>query len=168
MNMAKIEACDARMVLRYDPLSGDIFRTVSIGNSSKVGLLPQTVNDNGYSRTNILGKRYLTHRVVWLLHYGEWPKGQVDHIDGNRQNNKISNLRDVGYTENAQNTHKPKGSNKYMGVTYCKKRNKYASQISIGPRGNAKVKHLGRFDSAEEAHEVYLAAKRVLHPAFSG
>lgn len=58
---------------------------------------------HGYRRIMLDYKMYLAHRIIWLLHYKEWPKGFIDHIDGNPRNNKLENLRDVSHSENMFN-----------------------------------------------------------------
>lgn len=57
----------------------------------------------GYRRIMLDYKMYLAHRIIWLLHYSEWPVNYIDHIDGNPRNNKIENLRDVSHSENMFN-----------------------------------------------------------------
>lgn len=168
--MAKriLTAIEARELCSYDPETGFVSRTISISNSTKPGEVPSRNNGDGYSRITVMGQRHYVHRLVWLLHYGEWPSGQIDHIDGDRSNNRLWNLRDVDHTTNAQNIHVGTSASGLMGATYDKKRKKYCAQLSVGPRGKAKCMHLGRFDTAAEAHEVYLAAKRRHHAGFTG
>ena len=117
--------------------------------------------DNGYLKIRINQKGYRAHRLAWYLMTGDWPKHQIDHIDGNRANNKFSNLRDVTCSVNMQNMKKPSSSNNsgFLGVHFDSARQKYTSRLTI----NGKKLFLGRFDSAEEAYDVYLAAKRKLH-----
>jgi hypothetical protein len=90
---------------------------------------------------------------------GEWPAGEVDHIDGDRTNNKWSNLRDVPRLENAQNKRRANANNRtgLLGVSPDKKR--FRAVITA----NGKRKTVGAFSSAEEAHDAYLAEKRRLH-----
>ncbi|MDD0156969.1 HNH endonuclease signature motif containing protein, partial [Shigella flexneri] len=67
-----------------------------------VGKVAGTIS-YGYNAINIDGVRYFAHRLAWLYVYGEWPKQEIDHIDRNRRNNAISNLRDVSRVVNALN-----------------------------------------------------------------
>ncbi len=77
--------------------------------------------DNTYRSIQIKGKSYREHRVIWLYVYGEWPKGCIDHIDGNRSNNRVSNLRDVSYLENQKNRKLNANNSSGMpGVTWNK------------------------------------------------
>ena len=91
---------------------------------------------------------------------GEWPKGHVDHINGDKLDNRLENLRDVPPATNFRN----RGANRnnttgFKGVTYDKRRKKFLAQLKVDRRHV----YVGRFDTAEEAHAAYLAAvtKRV-------
>lgn len=158
-----ISASRARDVFAYDCVTGIVTRKVG----GQVGPVLGRDNGNGYARVTLNGQRIYLHRLVWVLHYGKWPEGQVDHIDGNRSNNAISNLRDVDHTANAQNIHVAKSSSGtgILGVGWDKSRNLYIARISVGPRGKAKHKHLGRHKTADEAQAAYLRAKAKYHPA---
>jgi hypothetical protein len=97
--------------------------------------------------------KILGHRLAWFLHYGALPINQVDHIDGNKINNKIENLRDVTTQQNQWNHTKAKG------YSLNKKINKFQSRIKI----NGKLKHIGYFDTEQEARNAYLKAKETHH-----
>lgn len=113
----------------------------------------------GYRRIVIDGRAYFAHRLVWLWTYGGWPSGIIDHIDGNKLNCRIENLRDTTINVNAQNRRRPHkdGSSGFLGVS----EHKGKWQASI--RAKNKLVYLGRFNSPEQAHEAYLCAKRKLH-----
>jgi len=160
MGYRDITAAQARAVFSYDPMTGIVSRRVK----STRGEAGPVSNDNGdgYSRVVFAGCRVYLHRLVWLLHYGEWPKGQIDHIDGNRLNNAITNLRDVPHEINAQNEHRARKNNHstgVLGVSYVPSRKKYEANITVSGQ---KV-HLGRFDTVERAQIAYLTAKRAYH-----
>lgn len=114
----------------------------------------------GYLVTNINGITYLNHRIAWLIYYGEWPD-VIDHIDGNKTNNCLSNLRSGTQSLNTQNT---KAARKHSqtgikGVGFDKRKNCFVSAISV----NRKKIHIGTFKSPQEAHKAYLEYKRALH-----
>lgn len=92
---------------------------------------------------------------------GDWPRGHIDHINGETMDNRWSNLRDVDRYCNLQNQRTAHVDNfcGKLGVTYSKKRNRYSATMTL--RGYRV--YIGSFGSAEEAHEAYLVAKRVLH-----
>lgn len=118
----------------------------------KAGEIALGTVSHGYYRGRIRGKGYQAHRVVWYLTHGYVP-GELDHIDGNRLNNVIENLREVTRAENEHNKLK-------RGYTYNKDKGKYMARIYI----EGKPKHLGYFVTPEDAHKAYLDAKKVLHP----
>lgn len=121
------------------------------------------VKGHGYIEVKILGKNYKCHRLAWLFVHGVFPNGEIDHIDSDKTNNRISNLRDISHALNVQNLTKPRKDNKsgYLGVSWNKKSSKWEAQISK----NKIVHRLGCFDDPSQAHEVYLAAKRKMHEA---
>tara|TARA_R110000823_G_scaffold300892_1_gene421738 strand:+ start:956 stop:1378 length:423 start_codon:yes stop_codon:yes gene_type:complete len=91
---------DLKSTFTYDEDSGEIYR----GNEV-VGC----PDPRGYKRVFRGGKYYYCHRLAWLLHYGEWPTKIIDHIDGDKSNNTISNLRDASYSTNNVNKSSAKG-----------------------------------------------------------
>lgn len=119
---------------------------------------------NGYKKIKLHGIEYRYHRVLWLLTYGEWPEFEIDHIDGDRLNNSISNLRKATPQQNCHNMSIPShNSTGYKGVCYDKSRGKWLSGIKFdGRRIN-----LGRFDCPELASLVYDEAARRLHGKFA-
>jgi hypothetical protein len=119
----------------------------------------------GYIQIGYLKKMYKAHRLVWAIVHGEFPKGQIDHINGNRSDNSLNNLRDVTQQQNAQNKTKMNRLNKsgYVGVCWNKRISKWQAAISF----NKKITYLGVFSSPEDAHFAYLNAKQKLHPIAS-
>ena len=162
-----ISASRAVELFAYDPETGVVSRRFATTAKAAVGPITGRDNGDGYGRVTIDGQRVYLHRLAWLLHHGEWPRAQVDHVDGDRSNNRASNLRDVDHTANAQNVHKARGRVGLLGVSYDSSRQKYTAQISVGPRKSARVIHLGRYSTPEEAHRAYLRAKAKYHPAAS-
>ena len=109
-----------------------------------------SVNGEGYLRVEVAGKSHLVHRLVaraYLANYSE--DLHVDHIDGNKANNNVSNLRMVTQAENNRAYKKPTGSVQYRGVFINKgnKTNPYVAQITV----NGKNKHIGYFPTEEAA-----------------
>jgi hypothetical protein len=104
-------------------------------------------NGRGYLKVSIDNKEHYLHRLAWLYVYGVLPP-LVDHIDRNKGNNKLSNLRVVTNSENLHNRAAPRNSNTGVkGVCYVKERNKYVAYKTQ----NYKRKHLGIFDTLEAA-----------------
>ena len=105
-------------------------------------------------------KKYLAHRLAWLYVYGSFPKGDIDHINGDPADNRISNLRDVSHRTNMENRKGAQANNKLgkLGVS-LDGRGRIRATIQI----DGKQKHLGNFPNTEDAHQAYLTAKRELH-----
>lgn len=116
---------------------------------------------HGYIRLCFGYETYLAHRIAWLLVNGTWPKYHIDHIDGDKTNNAIRNLRDIQHVYNAQNVKSARGCSKtgLLGAWPSTSSCRFVSQIMA----NGTRKHIGTFDSAEDAHQAYLIEKRRLH-----
>jgi hypothetical protein len=149
-------------VLDYCPISGIFKWKCNIGKM-KLGSLAGTYDTRyKYLMIRIDGKRYFAHRLAWFFIYSKWPLDQIDHKDGNRINNRIDNLRDVTVTVNAQNIKGPKKNNMSTGLLGAypfKNTGRFVSYIRYG----GKKVNLGYFDTALEAHEAHMAAKRNKH-----
>ena len=142
----------ARSVVSYDPATGATVN--SVGSMS--------VATSGYLRLVIGRKSYAVHRLVWVIEHGASPDGFIDHINGDRLDNRLSNLRCVTRQGNNQNQRLAQRSNKGSGLlgAYWNKRDKrWQSSICV----DNKNRHLGNFSTAEDAHKAYLTAKRNLH-----
>jgi hypothetical protein len=148
-------------LLHYDPDTGIFINLTQRRGRAKKGAVAGTKNPKGYIIIMIDGKFYYAHRLAWFYFYGEFPEGFLDHKNQNPSNNRICNLRLATTQENAQNISNPRINNKsgFRGVSWYKSTNKWLAHITI----NRKVKHLGYFDTPEEAHEAYLNAKREIH-----
>ena len=107
-------------------------------------------NKNYYLQIGFKYKRYMVHRIIFFIETGEQPDF-IDHIDGNRSNNKFSNLRAVDNRKNQHNTLRQR-QGKLVGCTFNKKLQKWKAQI----KQNHKVKGLGYFNTELEAHERYI------------
>ena len=111
----------------------------------------------GYKRSKIFNKDYSAHRVIWAMVHGEWPKGQIDHKNHARTDNRISNLRVVTNKGNGQNrTLQKNNTSGHTGVQLIKSSGKWNARIVV----DGKQKSLGCFDTAKEAAEVRQAANK--------
>ena len=128
----------------------------------KAGVVAGAKTDGGYLRFRLRGRYYLCHRVVWFFETGEWPSGQIDHINRDTTDNRIGNLRVCNTSENKQKLSAVGiGRSKMLGVKYREGRpSPWVAQINV--RGSRT--YLGAFKSPGEAHEAYVEAKRRLHP----
>lgn len=112
-----------------------------------------TDGGKGYLVGHVFGERLLAHRVVWVLVHGEWPV-EIDHINGNRSDNRLTNLRNVTRAENCKNIKSGKGS---FGVYQDKKTGRWYAQIRV----NGKNKHLGTYATEKEAIDRRKQAEKV-------
>lgn len=116
------------------------------------------VNRGGYRVGIVAGQAYAAHRVAWALHYGGWPDGEIDHINGDRTDNRISNLRDVSCAVNQRN----KGIRKdnasgVSGVHWHKPTQKWHVRIGV----SGKMQHVGYFESYKDAIAARAAANKM-------
>lgn len=104
----------------------------------------------------------MAHRVAWAHFYGKWPEHTIDHINGDPTDNRISNLRDVPHAlnmHNQRNAARHNLSSKLIGAHWHKAGQRWRSNITVG----GVTKHLGLFDTEQQAHDAYVSAKRRLH-----
>lgn len=121
------------------------------------------IGTHGYKTGNVCGKTMLAHRVVFFLVYGFWPK-YVDHINGNKLDNRPENLRCATNAQNIANSKSRDGSSsKYLGVCWSKNHNKWISSITT----NYKTKHLGIFIDEIDAAIAYNKAAVIAHGEFA-
>lgn len=147
-----------RSFISYDSATGEMTNLIGRGGV-KAGKKVGGLNLDGYVQLMVCGYMFLGHRLAWMLHYGEAPKYTIDHIDGNKSNNRIENLRDVPYQVNNQNIRRAFKSCKSGVLGASPSLGRFRACIKV----NGKFKHLGRFDTAEEANRAYVAAKRAYH-----
>ena len=162
--MAKTDltALRLRELFSYNPNDG-VFTRLTQRGPTKPGPVHPCPDSHGYGLLRVDYRLYRTHRLAWLHSHGEWPTGDIDHIDGDRANNKLSNLRDVTRGENCQNLRAAQSHSQLgqLGVSAISNSKKYRARIAV----NGQVTHLGCFNTVGEAHDAYLKAKRELHPA---
>lgn len=148
-----------KAMLHYNAKTGVFTWKVHCGKGH-IGNVAGYISDRGYIKITIAGKRYKGHRLAWFYMKGVWPDDQLDHRDTDRSNNLWNNIRPATNSLNAQNQRRAKITNSTGFLGVMKYGAKFRAEIAIeGVR-----RKLGVFDSAVEAHEVYLKAKRHLHP----
>lgn len=164
-----------RQLLRYEPETGKLFWlargeehfTVSrssalsqakVFNSRHLGKPALHHTDKyGYLNGAIYRMPFKAHRVGWAIYHGSWPDGEIDHINGNPSDNRLSNLRDATRTENMKNRAMPLNTQrKYFGVSWSKKRMRWEARIFV----DQKYKLLGYFASEDEAVLARKSAER--------
>lgn len=147
-------------LLEYNLDTGVFTWKVPRGRGMGAGSIAGSSNKYNYRQIGVDGKLYLAHRLAWLYVHGKWPDNGLDHINGDNQDNRISNLRDVDHVVNSQNQRKASRNSSSGLLGAFKKDSHWISQIQV----NGKIVRLGTFLTPEEAHQAYLKAKRELHP----
>ena len=158
----------------YDARTGSFSRLkwAITSSSMRIETFGELRKKDGYLQMRVLGKYYLAHRLAWLHFYGAWPVHTIDHINRNRSDNRIGNLRDVPFAENIKNTRrlfvgaKPPVNSAIVkrvghgrGVFKSTYANTWTSSIQI----NGKRKYLGSFRTPDEARAAYLKAAAIIN-----
>jgi hypothetical protein len=144
----------------YDAATGHLIWKVDRGTNKMKGRLAGFLIKKGFIKIKINYVFYCEHRLVWMWHFGEMPLLDIEHINANKSDNRIENLREITKSEIRHRSKKAplNKTSGFLGV--YKHKNKWRAKIKL----NSKQIHLGTFDNPEEAHQAYLAKKRELHP----
>ena len=154
-----------RKLLRYDPETGKLFwrtRPVEMFGNNKQpakwrwqswnarfsGQEAFTTDKDGYKMGAIFNVKHRTHRVIWALVHGKWPKDEIDHINHNRSDNRIENLRSVSGHENKKNQSLgSRNTSGFIGVTWASNISKWRARVWVV----GVPKHIGVFENKEDA-----------------
>lgn len=160
----ELSAENVHDLFRYDPDSGKLFwkhrgleyfqdgprknSTAAAWNTRNAGREITRRSSKGYIKPNVFGRDEYSHRIIWLLVNGDWPEGQVDHINGIKHDNRLANLRVVTNQENGMNQRRRStNASGVQGVGWHKNRRKWQASITIDGR----KLHLGLFDEFDAA-----------------
>ena len=163
--LKQITAEVAREHFSYCAQTGSLIWIKPRARRLKPGDTAGAINGQGYRDVRFLGISIAAHRLAWLIAHGRWPAKFIDHINGDRADNRLTNLREISNSENLQNQRRARADNMragLLGVGFHKASGRFRARIGL-PGGAQK--HLGLFDSAEAAHAAYLLAKREHHSA---
>lgn len=157
MKRDKLSHAEVTEHLHYDPETGKFTRKKTAGGV-RAGATAGCIDSRGYVLIGVNGVQYQAHRLAWLYVHGHWPSDLIDHINGDTADNRLFNLREATVSQNALNRAAMKNASSGLkGVTFHKATGKWRSQYYR----SGKQRHLGLFDTPEEAHEAYCnAAKR--------
>ena len=152
--MNKISHETLTEILNYDPDTG-FFHWAKPRPKIRVGQRAGCLHHKGYINIEIHGKHYAAHRLAWFYMNRKWPLDQIDHINVNRSDNRICNLREATNSQNRANSRSANRTG-FKGVSYKNwlKDNPYEAKITF----NKKYIYLGCFATAEKAHEAYVEA----------
>lgn len=157
-----------RQLLRYEADTGKLFWLPRSGNQRWNSLHAgneafTSTGSHGYKRTTIFGNVYVAHRVAWAIQTGQWPTHEIDHVSGERSDNRWANLREATKSQNMHNSRKRKNNTSgAKGVSWDKGAGKWMAFITV----NRKRHNLGRFKNIADAAEAYKAASERLHGAY--
>lgn len=148
--------------LRYDSETGFLYWTVPRA-CLRAGAKAGSTGSDGYEYVTYLRKDFTSHRLAWFIYYGELPLMMLDHKNGNKADNRISNLRLATPTENARNCRRAVNNKSgFKGVRWDASSKKFVATIRTG----RKTIQLGGFASAEAAHAAYVEAAKIHHGEF--
>lgn len=145
--------------LLYDGDTGRFTWNAAPVQRIPAGSVAGGLNSEGYRVVRCMGVLYLSHRLAWLFCNGSWPSGDIDHINGVRDDNRIENLRDVSRSVNQQNLKRARRDNATGLLGVKRARKGFEARINVSGR----YVHLGTFSTPTAAHAAYLAAKRQHH-----
>ena len=162
MSKPHITANHLREILNYNPTTGIFTWKVRNAKCVHIGDVAGCKEKRiGYITIGVDGQIHKAHRLAWRYMTGNWPIKFIDHINGNKSDNRFENLREVREDGNAQNIRKPNKRNKSGFLGVIRFQNKWRANITV----NGKTRRIGDYNTPEEAHQAYLKSKRELHAA---
>lgn len=147
----------------FEYKDGNLFWKKQPSPQIKVGDVVGTINKRGYVQVKFLCKRFYAHRLIYFMFNGYFPQ-EVDHIDGNKTNNKIENLRAVTKSQNQHNARiNVNNTSGVKGISWDKRCGKWKAQIAV----NKKNYHLGRFDDFDLAKKTINQFREKYHQEYA-
>lgn len=152
---------EVRRVLFYD--GSELVWKVRRGKAKAGSVAGCIRRSDGYRQVGIDGVRLLAHRVVWALVHGEWPERIIDHINGDKTDNRVENLRLADDSQNSANSRVSKNNRLGVKGVYMSSSGKFVAQKGVkGERS-----YLGSFDTIEEAHAAFCKKATEVHGEFA-
>jgi len=161
--MADLTEEQANKYFTYEEETGNLIWKACKGARAQIGDIAGCITDQGYRSIQLNGKAYRAHRLVFLLHHGYVPE-ILDHINNDRSDNRIENLRAVTPLQNAHNRNMSfKNTSGVKGVSWDKVNDCWLARITT----NKKIKLIGKFNSLKEAEEAIAIARVALHGEYT-
>lgn len=150
--------------VEYNPASGEFKWRKSPHHLVKAGDIAGSQEKRGYRIIQVRKNSIKAHRAAWAITYGYFPTLEIDHIDNNPSNNRISNLREVDRSRNQMNARLPKNnSSGVKGVSYCNPKKKWIASIGF----NKKRICIGHFDSIDDAIKARKEKEKEIHGEYA-
>lgn len=153
MTRQKPSPAEMQEMFSYDHITGVLTRKRNRNSTFT------SKDKDGYIRVRVGNGILYLHQVAFVVFHGRWPSGQIDHINGNKIDNTIANLRDVEQATNLENRRSPLGNNKSGCLGVSLHHGRWRAKIQVDRKSIV----IGKFDTPEEAHQAYVNAKRRLH-----
>ena len=151
-------------ILSYEPSTGLFRWTKWINGRPPIGTVAGFSTKNGYWAITLFQRRYYAHRLAWFYIHGTWPSNLLDHIDGNKLNNRLCNLREADVSQNSANSKKRcTNTTGYKGVFLDKRDNVYYART----KHRGEYINFGWFKDPYEAHLAYIAGVKAIHGEFA-
>lgn len=158
-----MEISEIKEWLRYDAETGKLI-WLKVSGKGRIGAAAGTPHAKGYISIGIGRNHFLAHRLAWALHFNEWPSKQIDHINGDKADNRIANLRLATNAENHANRGAQRNSTSGVkGVYWFKPQRKWKAQIQV----NGKAIVIGYFVEKSDAIAARLEAEKKYQGAFA-
>ena len=136
----------------------------SIGRADRIGNIAGYVDSSGYRKVMVKGFNFRAHVLCWFIHHGKLPNGEIDHINGKKDDNRMDNLREATRSQNCMNMKlRSDNASGFKGVYW----REHAKRFTANIWKDSKRKSLGYFDTAEQAHDAYVKASKEVHQEFA-
>lgn len=146
----------------YDPITGRFTRLISRSHSPAGSMADSKLDTHGYRMVRVGGKEYRAHRLAWYLSHGVWPSEDIDHINRDRADNRLPNLRLATRQQNLRNARISSRSSCGSKGVHLSQGRYWSAAIWV----DGKKRHLGNFDSQALAAEAYQLAAWMRDPEF--
>lgn len=157
-----VEIQNIKACFSYDPQTGIVSWKTPFRR--REGFQAGSVSKKGYRRIFFKGRMYRNHRIAWLLTHGEWPQGQLDHVNGIKDDNRIDNLRIATDSQNQFNRKlSRRNTSGFKGVHFCKSSGLWKAEVYV----NYKKHSVGRYRTRQAAAEAARLKREELHGEFA-